>query len=70
MNGGQAKSALASTPFFFKKKKYLSTRHSRVRRGREIMKVIIFRMNGILSHSPKDQPSSKSQVIKKKKTNL
>jgi len=63
----QAKSALASTPFIYNI--YISTQHGRVRRGREIMKVIMFRMKGIFSNSPKkkDQPSSKSQVKKRKK---
>jgi hypothetical protein len=53
----QAKSALASTPFIYNI--YISTQHGRVRRGREIMKVIMFRMKGIFSNSPKKRPALK-----------
>ena len=67
----QAKSALASTPFIYNI--YISTQHGRVRRGREIMKVIMFRMKGIFSNSPKKKTSPQVNPKKKKKkrkTNL
>jgi hypothetical protein len=41
---------------------YISTRHSRVRRGREKIVKVIISQNQLISHSPKDPPSSKFQV--------
>jgi hypothetical protein len=64
----QAKSALASTPFLFI---YISTQHSRVRRGREIMKVIIFRETDEFHTHQKTSPQVNPKLKKEKKeTNL